>query len=123
MKRTVNNEKTLSAREREILRYLAQGNSQKEIAEILELSQFTVDNHIRHIKEKTGLHKVTELTAAWFVKKYHLPLTDLSARLKRIIAGALLLLSLFSAVLDTGDMLRPTRARRGRKNEYELLTA
>lgn len=44
----------LSAREIEVLQLVAQGKTNREIAEALVISEHTVVNHIRHIFEKTG---------------------------------------------------------------------
>lgn len=56
-------EKTpLSAREKEVLQLIAEGNSSKEIAEILFLSPKTVDVHRNNIMKKIDLHTIPELT-------------------------------------------------------------
>jgi two-component system nitrate/nitrite response regulator NarL len=47
--------KQLTAREREILDYLAQGLSNKAIARILDISHDTVKLHVRHILSKLNL--------------------------------------------------------------------
>lgn len=53
---------TLSAREREVLRFLAEGMSSKEIASHLGLSVRTVENHRAHIVKRTGLRSIAQLT-------------------------------------------------------------
>lgn len=53
---------TLSAREREVLRFLAEGMSSKEIADRLSLSVRTVENHRAHIVKRTGLRSIAQLT-------------------------------------------------------------
>ena len=56
----------LTRREKEILLLVAQGLSNKAIAETLFLSQKTVRNHITHILEKLELTRRTELARyAW----------------------------------------------------------
>jgi DNA-binding NarL/FixJ family response regulator len=50
----------ISPREIEVLELLAKGLTNKEIAEILEISQFTVRNHLTHITEKFEAHGRTE---------------------------------------------------------------
>ncbi|MEO8285068.1 MAG: HD domain-containing phosphohydrolase [Chloroflexota bacterium] len=45
----------LSSRQVEILRLLARGNSMKQIAALLTISEKTVDNHIQHIYNKIGV--------------------------------------------------------------------
>jgi DNA-binding NarL/FixJ family response regulator len=51
----------LTAREREILHLLAEGRSNKDIAGLLSLSQYTVETHRRNIQEKLRLHSLAEL--------------------------------------------------------------
>jgi DNA-binding NarL/FixJ family response regulator len=52
----------LSAREREVLQLLAEGNSTKEIAVKLNVSGKAVEAHRRQIMKKLDLHSVAELT-------------------------------------------------------------
>jgi DNA-binding NarL/FixJ family response regulator len=52
---------TLTAREQEILRVLAEGLSTKEIAEKLCISPKTVDNHRANIMNKLDLHSTIDL--------------------------------------------------------------
>ncbi len=54
-------EKNISRREKEILKQLVYGKTNKEIGEYLFISKFTVDTHIRNIKEKLGMSKKGEL--------------------------------------------------------------
>jgi two-component system, NarL family, response regulator NreC len=51
----------LTAREREILQLAAEDNSNKEIANRLNLSLYTVDTHRSHILRKLNLHSVPDL--------------------------------------------------------------
>lgn len=50
----------LSARELEILELVARGLTNKEIASLLHISQFTVRNHINHISAKMNVSDRTE---------------------------------------------------------------
>ena len=52
----------LSVRERDVLRYVAEGMSSKEIADMLGLSVRTVENHRASICRRTGLRSVAQLT-------------------------------------------------------------
>lgn len=52
----------LTAREHSILQGVAAGKSSKEIGDELGLSFFTVNNHRRRIKQKTGLKSVADFT-------------------------------------------------------------
>ena len=51
----------LTAREREILHLLAEGNSNKDIAALLNISLFTVETHRRNLQEKLNVRSVAEL--------------------------------------------------------------
>lgn len=51
----------LTPREREILQLVAEGKSNKDIANILTLSVYTVETHRGNMMEKLGLHTVPEL--------------------------------------------------------------
>jgi DNA-binding CsgD family transcriptional regulator len=53
----------LSARELEVLQLVAQGKTNRDIAEALVISEHTVVNHIRHIFEKTGTDNRAGATA------------------------------------------------------------
>lgn len=52
----------LSQREQEVLRLVAQGHTDRQIAEQIYVSPRTVQNHLAHIREKTGLRRRSELT-------------------------------------------------------------
>lgn len=52
----------LTEREREILQLIAEGHSNREIAQMLHISTKTVDTHRTHIIEKCDLHSTAELT-------------------------------------------------------------
>lgn len=51
----------LTEREREILQLIAEGKTNKEVANALNLSLYTVDTHRTHILQKLNLHSVPEL--------------------------------------------------------------
>lgn len=52
----------LTAREREVLQQLAEGNTTKEMADSMSVSVKTIETHRRNIMEKLNLHSVAELT-------------------------------------------------------------
>jgi DNA-binding NarL/FixJ family response regulator len=54
---------TLTQRERQILKLLAEGYTNKEISDLLCISAKTVDTHRGHLMEKLHLHNVASLTA------------------------------------------------------------
>ena len=51
---------TLTGREVEVLQYVAQGHTSKEIGQTLFISENTVKNHVRNILDKLGLHSRNE---------------------------------------------------------------
>lgn len=53
---------TLSARELEVLRYLTRGLSKKEMAELMHLSERTVNRHCSNLMDKLDIHDRVELT-------------------------------------------------------------
>ena len=52
----------LSSREKEVLRYISDGQSSKEIARLMAISPATVEVHRRNIMRKLDIHKAAELT-------------------------------------------------------------
>ncbi len=56
----------LTAREREVLRLLADGLSQREIADRLVISVNTVGTHVEHILSKLDVHSRTQAVAVAF---------------------------------------------------------
>jgi two-component system response regulator NreC len=52
---------SLSEREREIFQLVAEGRSNKEVAELLSLSPATVETHRAHILQKLDVHNTAEL--------------------------------------------------------------
>jgi two-component system response regulator NreC len=52
----------LSPRETEVLRQMALGHTNRQIAERLSLSVRTVETHRAHVQQKLGLHSRSELT-------------------------------------------------------------
>jgi DNA-binding NarL/FixJ family response regulator len=51
----------LSTREREVLQLIAEGKSNKEVANFLKLSLYTVETHRSNILQKLNLHSVPDL--------------------------------------------------------------
>ncbi len=51
----------LSAREREVLQLIAEGKSNKDVANLLKLSLYTVETHRSNILQKLNLHSVPDL--------------------------------------------------------------
>jgi RNA polymerase sigma factor (sigma-70 family) len=51
----------LSDREREVLQLVAEGKSNKEIAQLLHVAVSTVESHRKHVMEKLKLHNTAEM--------------------------------------------------------------
>ncbi len=60
----------LTSREREVLKLVAEGKSSKEIANLLFISVFTVNNHRASIMDKLNLNKATDLVKYAIRKGY-----------------------------------------------------
>jgi DNA-binding NarL/FixJ family response regulator len=56
-------ESPLSSREREVLKLIAEGCTNKEIAQTLTISEHTARNHVVHILDKLGLSRRSEAAA------------------------------------------------------------
>jgi DNA-binding NarL/FixJ family response regulator len=54
--------KKLTAREREVLQLIAEGNANREISRLLHISIKTVESHKAHIMEKLDIRNIAELT-------------------------------------------------------------
>ncbi|MFP5471468.1 MAG: response regulator [Bacteroidia bacterium] len=59
---TSEDSETLSEREMEVLKYIAMGFNNNEVADKLCVSSSTVEFHKRNIRSKLNAHKVTDLT-------------------------------------------------------------
>jgi DNA-binding NarL/FixJ family response regulator len=54
-------EEQLTPREREILQLIAEGKSNKDVANLLNLSVYTVETHRANLMQKLNLRSVPEL--------------------------------------------------------------
>jgi DNA-binding NarL/FixJ family response regulator len=52
---------TLTPREKEVLRYIAQGLEKKDMAEVMHLSTKTVDHHVTRLMRKLNIHNRVDL--------------------------------------------------------------
>lgn len=111
----------LSSRELEVMELTAWGASAKEAADRLCVSTYTVQNHLKNIKEKLHLQKATEIAAAFFCMKFHISM-DLSPMKRQFVASMLLLLLVFQMCFDGNTDMRGRRARsaRGRRVERRV---
>ena len=55
----------LTEREREVMGFISRGRSNRDIAQLLVISEKTVKNHIRAIYEKLGVATRAEAMAVW----------------------------------------------------------
>jgi len=100
----------LTARESEIAELFAWGAAKKEVADRLNVSERTVENHARNIYVKIGCGKVNELSAWWFCTKFNISF-DLSP-LKRSLLSCAFLLILTPQIFNLdNDIVRVFRAR------------
>jgi RNA polymerase sigma factor (sigma-70 family) len=51
----------LSAREKQVLMLITQGNTNKQIGDALEITESTVETHRKHIKKKLNARHTTDL--------------------------------------------------------------
>ena len=113
----MNESSELGAREREVLTHIAWGASQKEVAAELGVSVYTVDNTVRHIKDKLHLQKNTEISAWYFCTTFGISF-DLSP-LKRKLGAVILAIIIFQGELfgDFQFCRYRTNVRRAERRE------
>lgn len=120
----------LTRREQQIAELLAWGAAKKEVADLLKISPRTVENTARHIYEKIGIQKATELCVYWFCAKCGVsPDKD---PLKRAFIALVLLAIFLPAELQPrhdDQAMRPARTTRvashtvrGRRTEDNLFS-
>jgi DNA-binding CsgD family transcriptional regulator len=69
-KRRLPTDERLTARERQILRLIAEGKSSKEIGELLSISYRTAEQHRANMMAKLNLSKTVDLVRYAFNKGY-----------------------------------------------------
>lgn len=110
----------LTDRQFQILELMATGLQQKEVANLLDISVKTVDNHIQVIKQKIGINNDRELTVFYFCRRFSIPYALIA--IKRHLS-ALLLVCIFSIQIIHGDSFQARRVRSLRSSRrYECLT-
>jgi DNA-binding NarL/FixJ family response regulator len=62
----------LSRREFEIARLVAEGMTNRQIADKLVIAERTAEGHVEHIRNKLGFHSRTEI-AVWFTRQAQVP--------------------------------------------------
>lgn len=58
----------LTTRELEIAVLVAEGHTNREIADRLVLSERTIDNHLQHVMDKLGVHRRSQVSA-WIAER------------------------------------------------------
>lgn len=118
-------EAEISARELEIVRYVAWGYAAKQIAHKLHLSLHTVRQHLKNIHGELQAHSTSDLTRWYIFREY-----GISDTWRKVIALGLLIVSLLSVVESScnvrvftrGIMTRVSRARGTRRDDYLILS-
>jgi DNA-binding NarL/FixJ family response regulator len=59
----------LTPKEKEVLRHLANGNSYKMVADLMGISYYTVNSHVKSMYEKLHVHSLSEAMALAYKKK------------------------------------------------------
>lgn len=118
----------LTSRETEIAELFAWGASKKEVADHLNVSERTVENHARNIYVKIGCGKVNELSAWWFCTRFNISF-ELSPLRRKIVSLCMLFILMPQIYGNCDDVVRHTRTRTSnvrscrsrRKNESDYI--
>lgn len=99
---------------------LCKGYDDKEVADKLCMSKYTVARHKQDIYERTGIRHTANALVAWFLAiNFTIAIEDLERRI-----GAMVLAVVFSAFIAAdNDIMLARRARRARRyrREYECV--
>lgn len=115
MKKPVNdvNMSYFSEAELRVVKLLASGLSEKEIADRLCISRHTVDNHLRNIRERFGLHKNTEIILLYIAHLNHKPFS-----LSNIKQYGLEVILVLINVCTYTDLKKPVSDKSKEKENY-----
>lgn len=108
----------LTSREKQIAERIAWGSSQKEVADDLHISRWTVDNTLRKVYQKLHIGKINELSAWWFCTNFGISF-ELSPLKRTIGALSLLMLFVYSEFNNDPDFCR-YRGRRLHRTEVRI---
>lgn len=109
----MNKDAELTPRENQIAERIAWGATFKEVAYHLHITYKTVDNTVRKVFEKTGCHKINELSAWWFCTHFNISF-DLSPMAKSAIASFLLMIFIGGEIHYSKEYCRYRVGRRTR---------
>ena len=100
---------------------LCKGYDDKEVADKLCMSKFTVARHKQDIYERTGIRHTANALVAWFLAiNFTIAVEDLERRLGAMVLAVLFSVFTFGADNDTQLVRRARRGRRCRR-EYEYV--
>lgn len=102
----------LSQREKQIAELVTWGASAKEISLILTLSSNTVLRHIKNIKKKLGVNKITEVAAYIFCTEYNVSTEfDIVGNIKKIVSVCICLFLVGLVEIQQIDCFRAATAK------------
>lgn len=100
---------------------LCKGYDDKEVADKLCMSKYTVARHKQDIYERTGIRHTANALVAWFLAiNFTIAVEDLERRLGAMVLAVLFTVFTFGADNDTQLIRRARRGRRCRR-EYEYV--
>lgn len=106
----------LTTTQRKVLELTSIGLSAKEISDKIGATTNTVNTHLKNIKERLELQKVSELTAYYWCELFG---TSLDEQRRSILTSAMCLIFLFTLPIDNEDKRR--YRLRFRKGETEMV--
>lgn len=108
----------LTNREYQVAELIAWGAAQKEAADKLGISRFTVDNILRNVKKKLHLQKINEISAWYFCNRFNISMT-LSPLKRSLITTAFLALVIIQiGWMDNSQYARTCRNAKGRTASF-----
>lgn len=100
---------------------LCKGYDDKEVADKLCMSKYTVARHKQDIYERTGIRHTANALVAWFLAiNFTIAVEDLERRIGAMVLAVLFTVFTFGADNDTQLVRRARRGRRCRR-EYEYV--
>lgn len=109
----------LTRREYEIAELIALGLTPSEIAENLFIAKYTVDNHIKSIREKLNISSMLKIAPWYYSQRFHFSIA-ISKSKAQIIALVLLMLILPYELISREDIIRtPARTSISRSKKED----
>ncbi|MFT4073494.1 MAG: helix-turn-helix transcriptional regulator [Dysgonamonadaceae bacterium] len=104
----------LTNRQKQIVSLTAVGLSAKEIADKIGSTTSTVNTHLRDIKTRLGLQKITEITAFYWLNFFGKSLED---ERKRVLSTIFILLVIIQIFTGSNDFVRRNVRSRSKRIE------